>query len=354
MQNSQEQNTELHQACQAGDLERVTTLLALPGIATSLNHPDGYGWTSLHKACVNGKTEIVRLLLDQEGIEGSLNHPDGYGLTSLHKACVNGKTEIVRLLLDQEGIEGSLNHHNEDGDTPLRRACANGKTEIVQLLLQHKGIKDSLNHPDKDGWTPLNVACHNGNVDIVQVLLRDPRIAPDLPQTLFYFVQRIYRNRPSDRTAMITALLTGACRRIRFVIQPLRVSCKTLFDSVIQSDATVAPKIHEMLLAARSLVGAQLTAEQISELKTLMGDDLGFAQIQAKIEAQLRKKSEITEKAGAASAVGEQGALAMLSSDTLGIIEEFVGPVFVPLVTAPEDYAASEAHAGGGAAAAKC
>ena len=118
----------LHDACRAGDTERVKQLLDGDGGA-HVDGKDEEGWTALGRASYEGQTEIVKLLLDQGVL---LNEKDKYGrtalmwaslrgpggMTALMLASIKGHTEVVRLLLDKGAL---LDENNEDGGTaPLR------------------------------------------------------------------------------------------------------------------------------------------------------------------------------------------------------------------------------------------
>lgn len=93
------------------------------------------GETQLHQACIAGNVTLVRKLLDQ-------GHPtlvrDNAGWLPLHEACNHGYKEIVEELLRR----GGANEINDkggtacDGITPLYDACSNGNLEIIELLLE--------------------------------------------------------------------------------------------------------------------------------------------------------------------------------------------------------------------------
>ena len=91
---------------------------------------------SLHDACRAGDTERVKKLLD----EGApLDEKDKYGDTALMDAILNGHTEVVRLLLDKGAL---LDEKDKYGDTALMLASKHGHTEVVKLLFQMGALVD--------------------------------------------------------------------------------------------------------------------------------------------------------------------------------------------------------------------
>jgi|GEM_PF-5798774 len=86
----------IHDACEHGDIERVTTLLARD--PSQLNVQDPKGWTPLHHACEHGQSVIVTQLLETPGV--SLKATSNCGKTPLHLACERGHLEVVNRLLE--------------------------------------------------------------------------------------------------------------------------------------------------------------------------------------------------------------------------------------------------------------
>ncbi|XP_055842219.1 tonsoku-like protein [Episyrphus balteatus] len=93
------------------------------------------GETQLHQACIAGNLELVRRLIDQGHV---INVRDHAGWLPLHEACNHGFRDIVELLLDK-GATTAINDKGGtscDGITPLYDACANGFLDVVELLLE--------------------------------------------------------------------------------------------------------------------------------------------------------------------------------------------------------------------------
>jgi ankyrin repeat protein len=80
----------LHDACRAGDTERVKQLLDGDGSA-QVDEKDEDGWTALGRASYGGQTKVVRLLLDKGALLDD-------GWTALMSAIDSGDTEVARLL----------------------------------------------------------------------------------------------------------------------------------------------------------------------------------------------------------------------------------------------------------------
>lgn len=92
------------------------------------------GETQLHQACIAGNVELVRRLLDQGHV---VNVRDHAGWIPLHEASNHGFRDIVELLLDR-GAAVAINDKGGlscDGITPLYDACSNGYLDVVELLL---------------------------------------------------------------------------------------------------------------------------------------------------------------------------------------------------------------------------
>lgn len=93
------------------------------------------GETQLHQACIAGNIELVRRLIDQGHV---VNVRDHAGWLPLHEACNHGFRDIVELLLDR-GASVAINDKGGtscDGITPLYDACSNGFFDVIELLLE--------------------------------------------------------------------------------------------------------------------------------------------------------------------------------------------------------------------------
>uniref|UniRef100_A0A1I8Q8X6 Tonsoku-like protein n=1 Tax=Stomoxys calcitrans TaxID=35570 RepID=A0A1I8Q8X6_STOCA len=93
------------------------------------------GETQLHQACIAGNIELVRRLIDQGHV---VNVRDHAGWLPLHEACNHGYLDIVELLLDRGGAVAINDKGGTscDGITPLYDACSNGFFDVIELLLE--------------------------------------------------------------------------------------------------------------------------------------------------------------------------------------------------------------------------
>ena len=205
---------EIHDAAKAGDLGRVTELLAdkpklvfrkdkegdtplLVGV--KFGHKDVAAFLLAHKANVNAKGKDVAFR--GEGVEGK-----SFVGTPLHWAALRGDTPMAELLLTygadvnakadgtplhwavspqhhkpvsacKEMMElllargANVNAKDEDGQTPLYRAVSAPNTEMAELLLAHK---TDVNAKDNNDETPLHIVAARSwakEKDMVKFLL---------------------------------------------------------------------------------------------------------------------------------------------------------------------------------------
>lgn len=109
------------------------------------------GETQLHQACIAGNEELAKRLLDQGH---PVNERDNAGWTPLHEACNHGFKSIVLLLLERGALINDSGGLKCDGITPLHDACANGVLEIIEILLD-KGANVTLR--TNEGETALEM-----------------------------------------------------------------------------------------------------------------------------------------------------------------------------------------------------
>ena len=148
---------ELVDACRAGDLERVRSLLEERSIRRRiLTDPH-----CLQVAANMGFIEIAKLLL-QHGVDPSLN---SRGRTAVHFAARRRDSEMLRLLLSH-GVVFKTDHM---GNTPLEWACMHGSLENVKVIVEY-GASPSAN-PTWYHRTPVLAAASQGHMEIVKYLL---------------------------------------------------------------------------------------------------------------------------------------------------------------------------------------
>ena len=153
----------LHEACAAGEYERVERLLADAPDTVNTFSPDG--WTPLHLAAFFGYPKIVELLLanDAEVIAHSRNPT---GNTPLHAALASNHAFVAGLLL---GAGGDVNAPDAKGWRPLHIAAANNNLETIKVLIA-QGADATL--ANREGLTPLTIAQEKNHREAAAFLRR--------------------------------------------------------------------------------------------------------------------------------------------------------------------------------------
>ncbi|MBI2743560.1 MAG: ankyrin repeat domain-containing protein [Chlamydiales bacterium] len=166
--------TELHTACDKGDIERVRMLLSTDFGRSMVNALDAQGLSPLHYVVygINRKStcdqrraslKLVSLLLQRGAL---VDQRDGFKKTPLMHACEMGWVEAVELFTS---FGADTNLSTGTGETPLILCVENGEDEIIPILIKH-GVK--VNEVDPIlGRTALSVACKCNYTSIVRVLL---------------------------------------------------------------------------------------------------------------------------------------------------------------------------------------
>jgi ankyrin repeat protein len=178
---NEERHSPLHQACLAGNLDKVVWLLQ--DVTTEPNTPDSTGNTPFHLACKAGHTSIAHLFLEDRRVEW--NRADHHGQTPFFLAVLHGHTALVSLMLQYED-QIEINQPDHLSNTPFAIACQKGHLDIINLLLDSEKAQPSWFQasitPSSGGYTldlaqysPFQVACLEGNQEVVQTLLAHPR-----------------------------------------------------------------------------------------------------------------------------------------------------------------------------------
>ena len=115
---------EFHDAASAGDLVRVSRLIAA---GEDLEERDRIG-TPLHHAAARGQAAVVALLLEAGADPNALTR---YGATALHRAAWRGDRASVERLLAagadpgiESIIDGTPCTSQPCGDTPISSCCS--------------------------------------------------------------------------------------------------------------------------------------------------------------------------------------------------------------------------------------
>ena len=189
-------------AVQAGDLQKVKTLLAAD--ATLANARGERGERAVLLAIYFRRQEVLDALLasgaefdvfeaaasgDRKRLTDLLDrHPsslDGYsadGWSPLHLAAHFGHADLVDLLVAR-GAQVAAVSKNGTTNMPLHAALAGGKEDAAGRLLRHGA---DPNAAGAAGWRPLHLAAANGLREAVSLLLdrgADPNVANDEGRT---------------------------------------------------------------------------------------------------------------------------------------------------------------------------
>ena len=152
--------THLMYAAQAGDVARLTWLLAR---GARLELKDWKGRTALWWACWAGKWASTARELIARGAAEETTAQDG--TTLLHAASGQGHLEVVRELLARGATVDAAAQY---GATPLFAASERGHLEVVRELLARGAFVDA---EARDNTTPLFAASMEGHLGVVRELL---------------------------------------------------------------------------------------------------------------------------------------------------------------------------------------
>ena len=209
--------SQLHDACERGDLLAVTSLIKHS--KHDLNIRNSRGNTPLHLACKGKSLHIIRFLLEMRcstkipNSRGEFARQiplNGDGDCLLHIACQWGDVSIIKYLITDErcnpSVQSSLsentplhiaakygcndtivellsckecnpNSQNKEGDTPLHFAVKQSKTVAISRLLTH--LECNPNVKNKEGDTPLHIAVRDNITPVMSQLLTDEECDPN-------------------------------------------------------------------------------------------------------------------------------------------------------------------------------
>lgn len=159
-----EVNVEMIEAIDAGNLARVSALLA---DGASVNAKTKSGLTALSVATIRGETAIARLLiergasLDARDKSGTQATP---GNAAIHWAAIYGRTEILKTLLEHGMVP---DQRDRNGKTLLMLAAENGHLQTVQFLLERGA---DPNAKSLMGETPSVCAERSGKPEVMEAI----------------------------------------------------------------------------------------------------------------------------------------------------------------------------------------
>ena len=112
--------------------------------------------TDMHSAIFANNLERVMLLVERDGIDQIF----GSGYTPPYWATKCNHSKMVQLLVEQGA---SLNKVNDSGTTPLITAARHGYLELTRYLLEQGADRDIAN--TEFGVTALHEAASRGHLD---------------------------------------------------------------------------------------------------------------------------------------------------------------------------------------------
>src|SRR5450631_3479245 len=147
------QATPLHDAAQAGDVQRAGALIM--DDPSAVNVRDKRGFTPLSMAAQTGRLAVVKLLIDKgAAVDAKVNYPGAPA--SVVEFYSDPAT--VKLLT----IKAPL---NAIGATPLYIAAKEGQVAVARVLLENGAGIDAQ---ADDAGSPLSIAASNGHADMAR------------------------------------------------------------------------------------------------------------------------------------------------------------------------------------------
>ncbi|KAL0344582.1 UNVERIFIED_CONTAM: Ankyrin repeat-containing protein [Sesamum radiatum] len=168
-QNQSGENTKngydaFHIAAKLGNLGVLRILLeAMPQLLATV---DQANTTPLHTAAAQGHVEVVDFLLERNSSLATIARNNGK--TALHSSARNGHSEVVKALLSKE--PGIATWSDKKGQTALHMAVKGNSTKVVDELIASDAAL--LTIVDGKGNTALHIATRKGRPQIVQSLLK--------------------------------------------------------------------------------------------------------------------------------------------------------------------------------------
>ena len=193
--------TQLHDACERGDVEEVTYLLSNEECGINARNIDGE--SPLHIACGCGHLEAVKVLLKFQKCD--INIQNSYGNTPLHIACHRSSFDIIKFLLEMRCSTNIVNYEGEtaqdiiisgDGDFLLHIACWWDDVDVVKYLIIDERCNPNVQNIYLED-TPLHIACYKKSLNMIRLLL-DRRCNTNIPNVSSVTAQNIPLNDDGD------------------------------------------------------------------------------------------------------------------------------------------------------------
>jgi ankyrin repeat protein len=152
---------DLFEAASAGDLDRLTELLAVD--PASIDSRSGDGFTALHLAAFFGRDDAARLLVSR-GADVDARGRGWMTGTPLHSAAAGRHAGVLDVLLE---AGADPNARQSGGWTPLHAAARNGDVASVRLLLAAGADPAAAND---DGMDVLESAGMSGDAATAEAI----------------------------------------------------------------------------------------------------------------------------------------------------------------------------------------
>jgi len=161
--------TALHNAAEAGDVDRVTALLEK---RAPPNLQDIDGVAPLHRAARDGDLAVAKTLLEY-GADPNLKTKDGWD--ALHLAARKGRSAMVELLLR---FNAQANARTADGWTVLHLAALSGDHDSAAHVLKdwpqyERHGKPNIDARDEMNKTPLQRAIERAHPQLASLFIRE-------------------------------------------------------------------------------------------------------------------------------------------------------------------------------------
>jgi len=138
-----------------------------PAHSPMARYKDSTGRTQLAQACDKGQIDRVKTLLTDDHPDGYINEPDNAETSPIQMAALKGHVEIVKLLIN---AGAKLDVKNREGDTPLIDAVENSHSDVVELLLAQPDLNPwHLNHR---GYRAFNLVNDDEEKEKIEQMLK--------------------------------------------------------------------------------------------------------------------------------------------------------------------------------------
>lgn len=222
--------TDLHQAVNKGDINRVKLILFLneqspASNKSSLDRTNNVGETALEIAVKKGHTEIVRLLLETKADANRNNMLIIRTYSTIDGYDYFPKDEVLQLLIDAGARVDAL----EKGETLLFWAAYYDNPKVAQKLLNANADIDAIG---KSGRTALIEALYLGHSRMLRFLLASKA--------------DVNIRAPGGRTALLVAISEGRKKDIKAILSENP-------GSIIAADGRNNPAMFALTLGQEDL-----------------------------------------------------------------------------------------------------